>query len=309
MSQSSNLTPVLAGIVGLLVIAGLGGGYYYYSEYGREKPVEAVTEARVPVTKATNACFSDQVRGIGLFVARREAVVVANQEGARVASVLVREGDMVVADQELVRLNAAPHMPGQPPGPPGPNVLKAPAAGLVTEVRTAVGAPTSPQAGPMFRIAINNELELEAMVPAVHMYKINPGVTVRISGEAVPDITGKVRRVAPEIDRATQIGRVRISFTSKAAVKAGMFARVSIDARRSCGVAAPRSAIDRQTLQVVRDNVVETRKVRVGLISEDSAEILEGLEVGEIVVTDAGSSLRDGDRINTIFADDDSRVH
>jgi len=303
MSQSSNLTPVLVSLVALMGIT--GGGYYYFVEHNHDKATEVVAEARVPVTKATNACFSDQVRGVGLFVARREAVVMADQEGARVASVLVREGDMVVADQELVRLNAAPHMPGRPPGPPASNVLKAPAAGLVTEVRTAVGAPTSPQAGPMFRIAINNELELEAMVPAVHMYKINPGVTVRISGEAVPDLVGKVRRVAPEIDRATQIGRVRISFTSKAAVKAGMFARVTIDARRSCGVSVLRSALDRQTtLQVVKDNVVETRKVRVGLISEDSAEILEGLEVGEIVVTDAGSSLRDGDRINTIFADD-----
>ena len=38
-------------------------------------------------------------------------------------------------------------------------------------------------------------------------------------------------------------------------------------------------------------------------------EILEGLEVGEIVVADAGSSLHDGDQVTTMFADElDRRV-
>jgi multidrug efflux pump subunit AcrA (membrane-fusion protein) len=49
---------------------------------------------------------------------------------------------------------------------------------------------------------------------------------------------------------------------------------------------------------------VETRKVRVGLSSDSSTEILEGLEVGEIVVADAGSSLHDGDQVKTMFADE-----
>ena len=34
----------------------------------------------------------------------------------------------------------------------------------------------------------------------------------------------------------------------------------SIDAKRSCGVAVPRTAIDRLTLQVVKGNTVETRQ-------------------------------------------------
>src|SRR5437588_304553 len=92
--------------------------------------------------------------------------------------------------------------------------------------------------------------------------------------------------------------------------KVGMFARASIDARRSCGIAVPRAALDHLTVQVVKGNIVETRKVKVGLVSDSSVEILEGLEVGEIVVADAGTSLHDGDQIKTKFADDvdDARV-
>ena len=102
---------------------------------------------------------------------------------------------------------------GRPAARPdqGPVSLRAPAAGLVTEVRTIVGAPASPQAGPMFRIAVNNEIELDAEVPAVHMLKLNPGATVRISRDDAPDLIGRVRLVSPQIDRATQLGHVRIS--------------------------------------------------------------------------------------------------
>jgi multidrug efflux pump subunit AcrA (membrane-fusion protein) len=49
---------------------------------------------------------------------------------------------------------------------------------------------------------------------------------------------------------------------------------------------------------------VETRKVQVGLTSDTNTQILEGLEVGEIVVADAGSSLHDGDQVKTMFADE-----
>ena len=57
-------------------------------------------------------------------------------------------------------------------------------------------------------------------------------------------------------------------------------------------------------MQVVKGNTVETRRVRVGLTSDTSTEILEGLDVGEIVVADAGTSLHDGDQIKTMFADE-----
>src|SRR6186713_1883474 len=106
---------------------------------------------------------------------------------------------------DMVRVTAPPQIPGAPAGRPGPVSLRAPAAGLVTEVRTAVGAPASPQAGPMFRISVNNEIELEAEVPSVHLLKLNPGATVRISRDDAPDVVGKVRQILPQIDRATQL--------------------------------------------------------------------------------------------------------
>jgi multidrug efflux pump subunit AcrA (membrane-fusion protein) len=305
MNRSQYATPAIA----LAVFVVLAGADYWWEH--RPEPVEKDTagEALVVVTKSTNACFSDQVRVTGFLVPKREAVVGADQEGSKVTDLFVREGETVTDNQELARLSAPPQQPGQqqqqPQGRSGPLSLRAPAPGVVTEVRTIVGAPASPQAGPMFRIAINNELELDAEVPSVHLPKLNPGATVRITRDNAPDLIGRVRLVSPQVDRGTQLGHIRIALTNNPSLKAGMFARANIDAKRSCGVAVPRTAIDHLTVQVIKGNTVETRKVEVGLTSDTNTQILSGLDVGEIVVADAGSSLHDGDQVKTtMFADE-----
>jgi multidrug efflux pump subunit AcrA (membrane-fusion protein) len=263
--------------------------------------------AMVLVAKATNACFSDMVRVTGFIVPRKEALVGVETEGSKVSEVLVREGDTVTENQELARL-IPPSTPGN--ARPGPVTLRAPAAGLITAVNTVAGAPASPQTGPMFKIAINNDIELDAEVPSIHILKLNPGATARISRDDQPDVIGKVRLVSPQIDRVTQLGHVRLSFASNPGLKVGMFARASIDAKRSCGVAIPKSAIDHLTVQVVKGNTIETRRVKIGLTSDTTIEVLEGVDAGDVVVADAGTSLHDGDQVRTMFAEelDRSRV-
>jgi multidrug efflux pump subunit AcrA (membrane-fusion protein) len=309
MILSEYLKPAMA----VVFFAALGGAWYWFEHRPHPEEQETPSKALVVVTKSTNACFSDLVRVTGFVVPRREAVVGVDQEGSKVSEVLVREGDMVTDNQELARLTPPPAQPGGQGaqgggGRPAPTSLRAPAPGLVTEVKTIAGAPASPQAGPMFRISVNNEIELDAQVPSVHLLKLNPGATARISRDNGPDLPGRVRLISPQIDRATQLGHVRISLTNNPTLKVGMFARANIDAKRSCGVAIPRTAIDHLTVQVVKGNTVETRKVRVGLVSDTSIEILEGLDVDEIVVADAGSSLHDGDKIKTTFAEDLDRT-
>jgi multidrug efflux pump subunit AcrA (membrane-fusion protein) len=305
MTLSEYLKPALA----VVSVAVLGGGWYWLEHRSHPEEKETPNNAMVIVTKSTNACFSDLVRVTGFIVPRREAVVGVDQEGSKVSELLAREGDTVADNQELARLTPPPAQAAAPTGSrPAPTSLRAPAAGLVTQVNTIVGAPASPQAGPMFRIAVNNEIDMDAEIPAVHMLKLNPGATVRISRDNGPDIVGRVRLVSPQIDRSSQLGHIRITLTSNPSLKIGMFAQASIDAKRSCGVAVPRTAIDHLTVQVVKGNTVEMRKVRVGLVSDTSTEILEGLEVGEVVVADAGSSLHDGDKIKTMFAEELDRT-
>jgi multidrug efflux pump subunit AcrA (membrane-fusion protein) len=283
----------------------------------KSKSGGASAGAIVMVVKATNACFSDMVRVTGFLVPRREAVVAVEQEGFRVNEVLVRDGDQVTENQELVRLGgpAAAAQAAQNPqaaqaagGRPGVVTLRAPAAGRIIQSTARAGAFASPQLGPLFRIAIDNEIELDAEVPNVHVLKLTPGVTARITIDGGPEVSGRVRVVAPEIDRRTQLGKARLAVPRNPAIKVGMFARATIDANRSCGVSIPKSALDHSTVQIIKDNIVETRKVQVGLFSDTDIEIREGVKEGEIVVANAGTSLHDGDKVKTIFPDEFDRV-
>ena len=69
----------------------------------------------------------------------------------------------MTAGQTLVRL--APIS-----GDSGSTTLKAPRAGLVTRSTAAIAATASPVPGePLYRIAVDNEIELEADVPSIHV--------------------------------------------------------------------------------------------------------------------------------------------
>src|SRR3954451_15997119 len=127
MMLSRYLKPVLA--VALFVV--LGAAWYWFEHRSRPEEKQSAGNALVIVTKSTNACFSDMVRGTGFLVPRREAVAGVEQEGFKVGDVLVREGEMVTDNQELARLT--PPQPGARPSPAAAS-LRAPAAGLVTEV-------------------------------------------------------------------------------------------------------------------------------------------------------------------------------
>jgi multidrug efflux pump subunit AcrA (membrane-fusion protein) len=56
-------------------------------------------------------------------------------------------------------------------------------------------------------------------------------------------------------------------------------------------------------VQVVRGDVVETKLVQVGYHSDTQTEIRDGLREGDLVVANAGSSLRDGDKVKPVEAD------
>ena len=263
---------------------------------------------QVSVVRASKACFSSTIRVTGFLVARDEAIVTLDAPGLRVTEVLVGEGDRVTSGQTLVRLVRQASEGQDAAAARTTMILKAPAAGVVTRSTAVVGATASPmQNEPLFRIAVDNEIELEAEVPSIHAGAISPGQTARIQIEDSRELSGRVRQAPAAVDQRTQLGRARLSLERDPWLRLGMFARATIDADRSCGISVPRSAVHYRTegprVQVVRDNVIETRVVQVGFHSDMDIEIREGLREGDLIVANAGSSLRDGDKVNPIMAD------
>lgn len=264
---------------------------------------ESLPAAQVVVIRAKNACFSEAIHVTGFLVARREAVVTLDAPGFQISEVMAIEGDQVNSGQTLARMTRE-----SSDANPGPRTmtLKAPVAGIIMRSGAVVGATASSLGqDPLFVIAADNEIELEAEVPSIHLPALAPGQRARlVIGER--ELSGYVRRVPSAVTSATQLGQARIALELSSGLRVGMFAQATVDANRSCGVAVPRSAVTYQTggtsVQVVQGNVVETRQVRVGFHSDTESEIRAGLREGDMVVANAGSSLRNGDKVSPIVA-------
>src|ERR1700674_339520 len=99
-----NLSPYIKPPLAVVFFILLGAGWYWFEHRSRPEEKETPSNALVIVTKSTNACFSDLVKVTGFIMPRREAVVGVDQEGSKVADVLVREGETVSDNQELARL-------------------------------------------------------------------------------------------------------------------------------------------------------------------------------------------------------------
>jgi len=286
-------------------------------------PLRAAEQAKpagaiVIVVRATKACFSASIQITGFLVARREALVTLDADGYRITEIMAKEGEKVTSGQGLVRLTrqeggppgAPPGAPGQAgaPAPPSTLILRAPAAGTITRATAVLGATANPRADPLYRIAIDGELELEAEVPSIHVPKLAVGETARVEIENGRELSGSVRLVPAEINPMSQLGRVRLSIERDPGLRLGSFARATIDASRSCGVSVPKSAVlfrtEGTSVQVVRDRVVETRRVKVGFNSDLNVEIRDGVAEGDMVVANAGTSLRDGDQVQPKFVDE-----
>ena len=117
--------------------------------------------------------------------------------------------------------------------------------------------------------------------------------------------------MSPEVNRTTRLGRVRVAVApadgnTTGGLVIGSFARASVEVARHDGVLAPLSAVlfqrDGAVIQVVRDNLVETRKVQVGLRGGGQAEITSGLQEGDAVVAVSGTFIRGGDRVTAVAA-------
>ena len=187
----------------------------------------------------------------------------------------------------------------------GKTDIKAPAAGVVLSRSAFIGAVASAQGGALFEIARDGLIELDAEVPETVLPRLAAGQTVTVApaGAAEP-VSGTIRQISPEIDPKTRLGRIRVALPAETDLRSGSFARGTVEITRRTGITVPVAAVvssgDRSSVQVVRDGVVETRPVRLGLSGDGVVEILEGLSAGETVVSRAGTFLRDGDSVTPI---------
>jgi HlyD family secretion protein len=185
--------------------------------------------------------------------------------------------------------------------------IKAPADGVISRRTARIGSVAASAGDPLFRIIRDGAIELEADVAEMTLARIKPGLsaTIRPAGMTT-DLAATVRLVSPEITRSTRLGRVRLALDKPEGLTIGSFGRGVIEITRKEAILAPLSAVlftnEGPRVQIVKDNMVESRTVTAGIRSSGMLEIVSGLAAGESVVTISGTFLRNGDRITPIQA-------
>ncbi|CAM5761094.1 efflux RND transporter periplasmic adaptor subunit [Bosea minatitlanensis] len=185
--------------------------------------------------------------------------------------------------------------------------IKAPQGGIVSRRTAKLGATASmlPTSEPLYRIIADGAVELEAQVAEVDIPSLKPGQPVAVMPAGAKEaLKGTIRLIAPEVDKASRLGRVRVALDGNPPVAIGSFARGTIETGRKHAVTLPLSAItytrSGPTVQTVKDGKIATRKVTLGLSGGGRAEIATGLAAGETVVARAGTFVRDGDLITPV---------
>lgn len=185
--------------------------------------------------------------------------------------------------------------------------IKAPRGGVVSRRTAKLGATASmlPTTEPLFRIIADGAVELEAEVAEVEIPKLRLGQSVAVTpaGTNQP-LAGTIRLIAPEVDKQSRLGRVRVALVGNPSVAIGSFARGVIETGRRMAVTLPLSAITYgrggTSVQVVDGQRVVTRPVVLGLSGGGRTEVVSGLAEGETVVARAGTFVRDGDTVTPV---------
>jgi HlyD family secretion protein len=184
--------------------------------------------------------------------------------------------------------------------------LVAPIDGVVTAVNLVEGSP-APTGMPAITLGDLNHLEVVVNLPEVDVAQVAPGQEAVIIPEAMPDIRlkGKVVSVAPMGSQIQGVVNfpVTIALEENApSVRAGMTVQVQIAvARRENALLVPRRALiargGQTFVTVMRGDQTETVPVRIGMRGDTMAEVLEGLQEGDVVVVPAAQAGASGTRV------------
>ena len=185
--------------------------------------------------------------------------------------------------------------------------IDAPSEGIISQRNVRLGQVGSAVGLPMFRIIAGSDIELEAEIPDISLPRIAKAMAVFVQPAGMTEVVpGTVRLISPEIDKATRLGHVRVALKHDDRLAIGASARGTIEIGRRSGVTLPLSAVSYDKAgafaQVVKDNQVHTQRLTIGLLGNQTAEVTSGLAAGDLVISRAGTFVREGDRVRPMTA-------
>jgi RND family efflux transporter MFP subunit len=184
--------------------------------------------------------------------------------------------------------------------------VEAPFAGVVTRRYVEVGQAVAVGAQ-LFEVADTDPLLVRVYMPESELSGVEIGRTVSIEPDNAPGtrLTGRVVRIAPEVDGRT--GTVKVTVETNGGAMPGSFARVKLitDTRKET-LSVPRRGLLSDAgdffLYVAEADTVRRVSVRVGYQNEEYAEVIDGVKEGDKVAVIGVGALRMGTKVKIVEA-------
>ena len=183
--------------------------------------------------------------------------------------------------------------------------LVAPMDGTVLKEDGEVGDMVDPGTI-LYRIGLANPLWVVADVNEEDIPRVEVGQKALLRADAFANqaLAGEVKQITPAGDPVTKTFRVRIGLPDDTPLRVGMSVEANIISREKHDVVlVPANALVNSSLLVVENGRARLRKVRVGIRGSGFAEIIDGLQDGDLVVSPATADIKDGALIRPMPAD------
>jgi membrane fusion protein, multidrug efflux system len=192
-------------------------------------------------------------------------------------------------------------------------LIKAPFDGVLGLRNISVGALVQP-ADPITTLDDTSAMKLDFSVPSVFLPDLKPGLAVTARAREYGDLAfrGTVSGVDSRIDTVTRSIQVRALIPNPdGRLKPGLLMQVQLDRNPRDALVVPESALlqqgrDHFVIRVGEGDQAERVKVRIGARRLGEAEVTDGLQAGDRVVTHGNDKLRPGQAMS-VRMDDGTR--
>jgi membrane fusion protein (multidrug efflux system) len=161
----------------------------------------------------------------------------------------------------------------------------------------------------LYQLADMHRLLARVFIPAREFRSIRPDQPVQLVVSSTGDrLTGRIDLVNPLVDPESGTIKVTVEVTDyPPTTRPGDFVEVSIvTASHSDSLLVPRVAVvterGQRSVYVIDGETAHQRSVEVGFEDDVNAEIVSGLEPGELVVVQGQRALRDGQPVSVLDA-------
>lgn len=192
----------------------------------------------------------------------------------------------------------------------GDTRIKAPINGIINKKHIEPGSMLAAMpATALFDIVNVSKLKLKVTVSEAQVASLKVGNTINIKTSIYPDkaFTGRITFIAAKADTNLNFPvEIEVANNSNQELKAGMYGTAIFQSsqQKQAMTIVPRTAfvgsVSSNEIFVIENGIAKLKKVTAGRILGDKVEIINGLTIGETVITTGQINLQDGVAVEII---------